>query len=238
MQLVIATEQCEHRARTTANLVALRNAASGTGVTNWWTNGGDQIAFGRGSAAYVAFNRSDGALTRTFQTGLPAGTYCDVANGDPVTGSGGTSCTGPAYAVDASGAVTATVPANGVLALHAGARTSGGGTACGSVTVTFEAQATTYWGQNVFVTGNTAALGDWSPADEGVGGGETGTAVPLSPATYPVWRGTATLPAGTAVQYKYVKKDGAAVVWESDPNRTRTTPSTTPCTATWTDTWR
>jgi len=220
--------QCEHRARTTANLVALRNAASGTGVTNWWTNGGDQIAFGRGSAAYVAFNRSGGALTRTFQTGLPAGTYCDVANGDPVTGSGGTTCTGPAYAVDASGAVTATVPANGALALHAGARTSGGGTACASVTVTFEATATTYWGQNVFVTGNTAALGNWSPA----------AAVPLSAATYPVWRGTASVPAGTAIQYKYIKKDGGTVVWESDPNRTRTTPATTPCTATWQDTWR
>jgi alpha-amylase len=28
------------------------------------------------------------------------------------------------------------------------------------------------------------------------------------------------------------------VVWESDPNRTRTTASSAPCAATWTDTWR
>jgi alpha-amylase len=81
---------------------------------------------------------------------------------------------------------------------------------------------------NVYVTGSTAALGTWSPA----------SAVALSPAAYPVWRGTASLPAGTAVRYKFVKKEGTSVVWESDPNRTRTTPSTAPCSATWSDTWR
>jgi alpha-amylase len=46
------------------------------------------------------------------------------------------------------------------------------------------------------------------------------------------------LPANTAVQYKYIKKEGSTVIWESDPNRTRTTAATSPCTATWTDTWR
>ena len=60
----------------------------------------------------------------------------------------------------------------------------------------------------------------------------------LSPATYPVWRGTATLPAGTTVRYKFIKKEGSSVIWESDPNRGRTTPSATPCAATWSDTWR
>ena len=56
--------ECEHRWRTTANMVGFRNAAAGTGVTNWWSNGFDQIAFGRGSAAFAAFNRAGGALTR------------------------------------------------------------------------------------------------------------------------------------------------------------------------------
>src|SRR6185436_18980686 len=65
---------CEHRWRTTANMVALRNAAAGAPVSDWWSNGGDQIAFGRGGAAYVAFNRGGTALTRTFQTSLAAGT--------------------------------------------------------------------------------------------------------------------------------------------------------------------
>src|SRR5262245_44405983 len=96
---------CEHRWRTTANLVALRNASNGTAVTNWWSNGSNQIGFGRGSVAYVAFNRSTSALSRTFATSLPAGTYCDVANGDFA----GTTCSGTTYSVNSSGQVTATI---------------------------------------------------------------------------------------------------------------------------------
>jgi alpha-amylase len=222
---------CEHRWRTTANMVALRNAAAGAAVTDWWSNGSNQIAFGRGSAGYVAFNRSGSVLTRTFQTSLAAGTYCDVMNGDFLSGS----CSGPAYAIGGSGQVTATVPAGGALALHVNARTTtgtGGPTTppagCSSAATTFAVNATTVWGQNVFVAGNTPALGNWDPA----------SAVALSSAGYPTWRATVSLPAGTAVQYKYIKKDGATVTWESDPNRTRTTASANPCSATWMDSWR
>ncbi len=213
--------ECEHRTRTTANMVALRNVAAGAGVTNWWTNGSNQIAFGRGNAAFVAFNRSGGALTREFQTSLPAGTYCDVMAGDP----GAASC--PTYQVNSAGRVTATVPAGGVFALHVGATGGTPPTSCSAVATTVEVNATTFFGQNVFVVGNTPALGNWSPA----------AAVPLSSATYPVWRATVTLPPGTTVEYKYIKKYNGEVVWESDPNRVRTTPGT-PCTATWSDTWR
>ncbi|MEV8510541.1 carbohydrate-binding module family 20 domain-containing protein [Actinoplanes sp. NPDC051475] len=217
--------QCEHRTRTTTNMVALRNAAAGAAVTNWWSNGSDQIAFGRGSAAYVAFNRSGSALTRTFQTSLPAGTYCDVMAGDFTNGS----CSGPAYAVNAAGQVTATVAANSALALHINARGTGTQpTGCPAASISFAANVTTTWGQNVFVTGNTAALGNWNPA----------SAVPLSSASYPVWTATVSLPGATAVQYKYIKKEGSTVLWESDPDRTRTTPSASPCSATWNDSWR
>lgn|GEM_PF-3130772 len=110
--------ECEHRTRTTANMVALRNVAAGAPATNWWTNGSDQIGFGRGAAANTAFNRGRTVLNRTFQTGLPAGTYCDVMNGDLA----GRTCSGPSYTVDASGQVGANVPTNGALALHIGAR--------------------------------------------------------------------------------------------------------------------
>jgi len=216
--------ECEHRERTTANMVGLRNAAAGTAVTNWWSNGNDQIAFGRGAAAYVAFNRAGSALSRTFQTGLPTGTYCDVMSGEV----SGTACTGRTYEVNSAGQVTATVPANGALALHVNARTSAGST-CSTADVSIAANVTTSWGQNVFVVGDTAALGNWSPA----------SAVALSSAGYPVWSATVNLPAATTVQYKYLKKDDAGtVIWESDPNRTRATPSTSPCAATWTDSWR
>jgi alpha-amylase len=89
--------------------------------------------------------------------------------------------------------------------------------------------ATTVWGQNVFVVGSIPALGTWN----------TGNAVALSSATYPVWTGAVTLPPNTAFQYKYIKKDGSGnVVWESDPNRSHTTPSAAPCTASYSDSWR
>jgi alpha-amylase len=133
--------------------------------------------------------------------------------------------------VNAAGQITATVAANSALALHVGARGAGptpppGG--CATAPVSLAANVTTTWGQNVFVTGDTAALGNWNPA----------AAVALSSASYPVWTATVSLPGNTAVHYKYIKKEGSTVVWESDPNRTRTTPSATPCSVTWADTWR
>jgi alpha-amylase len=211
---------CEHRWRTTANLVAFHNAAAGTALTNWWSNGGNQIAFGRGAAAYAVFNRG-GALSRTFQTSLPAGSYCDVANGDFTNNT----CSGTAYTVNAAGQFTATVPANGMLALHVNAR-GNGSTACSTVAVSFAATATTVWGENVVVLGNRAELGSWN----------TGGGVALSSASYPIWRGTVNLPPNTAIEYKYVKKNGSAVAWESGANRTLNTG--TACTLTVNDTWR
>lgn len=102
-----------------ANMVALAaNVAAGAPATNWLTNGSDQIGFGRGAAAYTAFNRGGTVLDRTFQTGLPAGTSCDVMNGDLA----GRTCSGPSHTVGASGQVGANVTANGALALHIGAR--------------------------------------------------------------------------------------------------------------------
>jgi alpha-amylase len=209
---------CEHRWRPITNMVGFHNAVRGTGTANWWSNGGNQIAFSRGDRGFLALNREGAALTRTFTTGLPAGTYCDVLHGDL---SGG-ACTGPTVTVEAGGGLTATVASMDGLAVHAGAKVTAAG-----IQTTFDVQATTTWGQNVFVVGSLPALGSWDPA----------RAVPLSSAAYPAWRGTVALPPSTGYQYKYVKKtaDGT-VTWESDPNRAATTPATG--TATRTDTWR
>ncbi|MFB9237791.1 alpha-amylase family protein [Plantactinospora siamensis] len=107
--------KCQHAWRQIANMVGFRNAVAGTGVTNWWSNGYQAIAFGRGNRGYVAINHESFAVTQTFQTSLPAGTYCDVQHGDR---SGG-GCTGPTYSVDGSGRFTATVGANDAIALYA-----------------------------------------------------------------------------------------------------------------------
>ncbi|MFJ6378696.1 carbohydrate binding domain-containing protein [Kitasatospora sp. NPDC092039] len=110
--------KCQHAWPQIANMVAFRNAAGDTPVTDWWDDGGNAIGFGRGDKAYVALNRGGEPITRTFQTSLPPGTYCDVEHGDPTATAG---CTGTTYAVDAGGRFTATVGPNDAVALHVGA---------------------------------------------------------------------------------------------------------------------
>ncbi|WP_228919903.1 alpha-amylase family protein [Streptomyces sp. DH20] len=99
--------KCQHNWREIKSMVGFRNATRGQAVTNWWDNGGDAIAFGRGSKGFVAINHESGSLTRTYQTSLPAGTYCDVQSDKQVT-------------VDGSGRLTATLGSNTALAVYAG----------------------------------------------------------------------------------------------------------------------
>ncbi|MDI6098942.1 carbohydrate-binding module family 20 domain-containing protein [Actinoplanes sp. NEAU-A12] len=209
---------CQHAWRPIANMVAFRNAAAGTGINDWWDRDNKQIAFGRGDKAFVAINGEDGPLRQTFQTGLPAGTYCDVQHGD-LTADG--RCTGPAYTVDTHRRVTLPVGANDAVALHAGARVDrpAAGTA-------FGLHATTRWGQDIFVVGDHPALGGWNPA----------AAVPLDAADHPMWRGTVALPGGTRFAYKYLRKEGGTVTWESGPDRTATVPASGELSLN--DTWR
>ncbi|MFD3739953.1 carbohydrate-binding module family 20 domain-containing protein [Streptomyces sp. NPDC058629] len=215
--------KCQHDWREVSSMVGLRNAARGQAVTNWWDNGGDQIAFGRGTKAYVAINHEGSSLTRTFQTSLPAGDYCDVQSGRGVS-------------VNGSGQFTATLGAGTAVALHANARTcSGGGGPTpspdpgnGQSGASFGVNATTQLGQNIYVTGDQAALGNWNPAN----------ALKLDPATYPVWKLDVSLPAGTSFAYKYVRKDANGnVTWESGANRTATVPTSGKVTLT-ADVWR
>lgn len=205
--------KCQHAWREISSMVGFRNAARSQSVGNWWDNGGDQIAFGRGTKAYVVINHEGSALTRTFQTSLPGGDYCDVQSGRTVT-------------VGSGGQFTATVAAGTALALHAGARTCSGAPA-GSAGASFGVNATTVPGQNIYVTGDRAELGSWN----------TGGALKLDPAAYPVWKLDVTLPAGTAFSYKYLRKDAAGnVTWESGANRTATVPASGKVTPA--DTWR
>ncbi|MGV9988726.1 alpha-amylase [Streptomyces olivaceus] len=99
--------KCQHAWPEIEAMVAFRNATRGEAVTNWWDNGGDAIAFGRGGKGFVAVNHESGPLDRTYQTSLPAGTYCDVQSGGTV-------------AVNGSGQFTATLGADTALALYAG----------------------------------------------------------------------------------------------------------------------
>ncbi|KAF9070778.1 glucoamylase [Rhodocollybia butyracea] len=95
-----------------------------------------------------------------------------------------------------------------------------------TVSVTFNVDATTIFGQNIYLTGSVDALENWS----------TETALPMSSADYPIWSITVTLPANTDIQYKYINIDGSALTWESDPNNEFTTPASG--TFVTHDTWR
>ncbi|KAF2999293.1 hypothetical protein E8E13_004409 [Curvularia kusanoi] len=110
--------------------------------------------------------------------------------------------------------------------------TCSGTPACNSK-VTFNVQATTVYGESVFVTGQLTQLGNWSPD----------AAKALSAAKYtstnPLWSASIDLPASTVFEYKYIRKSSAGVVtWESDPNRRFTTSAGCGSTSTVNDTWR
>lgn len=85
------------------------------------------------------------------------------------------------------------------------------------VTITFKINATTSMGENVYIVGNQAVLGNWSTAAD--------ASRKCSPTAYPVWTCTVTFPtAGAAIEYKYIKL-GLGTKWESGSNRLYTLPS-------------
>ena len=84
------------------------------------------------------------------------------------------------------------------------------------VTVNFNVNAPTIWGQNVYLVGNHPLLGAWNPQ----------SGVKMSPVPYPTWSLTVSLPASTMFQYKYVKIDQAGnITWENSANRTLMSPA-------------
>jgi alpha-amylase len=117
---------CEHRWRAMTAMVGFRNVTQSVAeVTDWWSNGANQIAFGRGDRGFVVINNEAAPLTRTFTTQLPQGQYCNVIQGALVSVDGGfTPCADGStlVTVDGRGRFKATVLGGEALALHVGAR--------------------------------------------------------------------------------------------------------------------
>ncbi|KAJ6502915.1 glycoside hydrolase [Mycena vitilis] len=203
---------CQHRFIAFSGMVGFRNKVGSAAITNWVSPQSQQIAFGRGSAGFVAINNADSVWSATFTTSLPNGGYCDVISGK----SSGGACTGSGFTV-ASGKFTATVPARSAIAIHTGALGSGGSSGGGgssTVAVNFAETATTTFGENISLVGSISQLGAWDPT----------AALALSSATYPVWKITVNLPPNTSFTYKFIRKEtDGTVVWESDPDRSATT---------------
>ena len=224
--------ECEHRWRTTANMVGLRNAAAGAG--------GHQLVDQRQRPDRLRprqrrlrrvqprRRRADPHLPDQ-----PAGRH--LLRRDERRLHRRHRAPARRTTVNGSGQVTATVPANGALALHINARTSAPSPdharrrTCTSVAATFEVNATDRLRARTSTWSATPpALGNWNPA----------AAVALTAAAYPVWRATATLPVGTAFQYKYIKKNGTPGDLGERPEPHPDHAVLAPCTATWTDSWR
>lgn len=112
---------CQHRWRQIYNMVRFRRQVGSAALSNWWSNGSNQIAFARTGAGFVAFNNQGSDMSQKLQTSLPAGTYCDVISGSVVNGS----CTGKYVTVGSDGYGSISIRAtdeDGVLAIHTGAK--------------------------------------------------------------------------------------------------------------------
>lgn len=84
------------------------------------------------------------------------------------------------------------------------------------VDVSFTVTANTVPGEDVYLVGDHALLSTWAP--------ESG--IKLSPAVYPNWNVTVSLPANTPFAYKFVKRDSAGNTnWETGSSRNFTTPA-------------
>nr|GID83371.1 alpha-amylase [Actinoplanes derwentensis] len=205
--------QCLTQSTGIKGLVAWRNTVkAATTVADFTATAKNVIGFRRGTLGWAGINASGSASTATYPTGLTDGVYCDRVTDCATT----VTVTG--------GKAPVTIPAGSAVAIDVNSRKDSG--ACTTVAVQFDAEVTTAWGENVFVLGDQSALSNWS----------TSGGVALSSASYPVWKGAVSLPANTTVQYKYVKKNGTTISWESGENRTVNTGSA--CTLTLTDTWR
>lgn len=106
---------CEHRDPSIRNMVGFRRVVAGTGITHWWDDGANAIAFSRGDKGFVAISRESAPVSATVTTGMPPGTYCDLLTG----GRAGTACAGTSVVVDPTGAIALRLGPNSAIAIDA-----------------------------------------------------------------------------------------------------------------------
>lgn len=86
--------------------------------------------------------------------------------------------------------------------------------------IVFHVSAETQLGENIYIVGNIPELGNWNP--------DNCTESMLNP-NYPEWFLPVSVPSGTTIEFKFIKKDALGnITWESGSNRTVTS-SSNPC---------
>ena len=111
---------CEHRRPAIAAMVGFRRYTASAPGGAWQSPAPSTLAFARTGMGFFAVNTGTSDVTASFQTTLPAGSYCDVFGGsfDAVA----RTCTTTPVAIAADGSATIRVPAGAAVALHGGAR--------------------------------------------------------------------------------------------------------------------
>lgn len=89
------------------------------------------------------------------------------------------------------------------------------------VLMTFNVNATTYYGENIYLSGNTTDLGNWGPSDA-----LAGSAIGYT-AERPLWTFEVELPANATVEYRYLRKQDDGEWLFETRNRTVQIPSCT-----------
>ena len=211
---------CEHRHPALANMVGFRAATHGEAATDWETVNPNHIAFGRGQKGFVVINNGLTSASRTYQTSLPAGRYCDIIKG--TLAPGGAVCTGPVVVVNGSGQFTANVAGHDALAIHIAQRITPPTLSIGDVSVVEGNSGTT---PAVFVVTLSAASDqpitvDYATAD--------GTATAANNDYQPT-SGTLTFAPSTITQTITVLVNGDTAV---EPNETFTVVLSNPSNAT------
>lgn len=157
----------------------------------------DVMLIERGNKGMTIVNLGGSAQVNA-TTNLADGTYTNRASGNET------------FTVT-NGRITGTISGGSIAVLYDGDDQGGGDPSNGLVPVTFTINnATTNWGQNVYIVGDIPELGSWNPQE----------AVVADSSSYPTWRTTVYLPVGTEFAFKAIKREGNNVVWECGNNRT------------------
>jgi len=104
---------CSDRDPGVVAMVGWHNYVGTTAKRHWYDDEANVIAFSRGSRGWIALNNGTAAKTINVQTGLPAGTYCDIIHGTVVH----RACSGPTIRVRPNGRATVTVDARDGVAV-------------------------------------------------------------------------------------------------------------------------
>ncbi len=104
---------CLDRDQGVLAMVAFHNSVGKAALTNWWDDGANLVSFSRGTTGWTVLNNGTTAQTRSFQTGLAPGSYCDLITGGAKDGA----CAGTALTVNDLGWADVTVPAKGTVAI-------------------------------------------------------------------------------------------------------------------------